>query len=409
MTGTIAKAYSFDVAEARSFSHPVFPGVQKHTFLIQANKLPNDLPTGANARDPVGMNRRVYRDVTESLRGNEAWPGSFDLMNLGITILANKVEMIQKGKFNVFIRDEEGIVNGAHTAKIIEACQSDGTIPHEQYVEVRIVTGIDNVAYDDLRADIAKGQNTAIAVKNQSIYEIQGVFDSIKAQIRSEPWANAVAWKESDPGEIDVRDLIGALEALNVVDFPNDGGSHPIHAYEKWSTPLEKFAKDFRTHSSPNASARKYAALESILTEALCLYDTIRHDFRALYNEHVSAGAGRLRIMEEAPKNKKFQFPFSQSPASQYRLTKGATYPIFSAFRNCVRYDAKKNRTHWLDGFDSVQDLWGDVGPELVKETAAATRDIGRLPDQLGKSRNHWANLHRTVEVYLLRRQLKKK
>ena len=105
------KPYEFSVSEARSFNHPIFEGVTKHTFLVQAKLLPGGLPTGANARDPVGMNRRVYRDVKESLRTNEALPGSFDLMNLGITVIADKVEMVDKKTFRVLIDDEDGMVS----------------------------------------------------------------------------------------------------------------------------------------------------------------------------------------------------------------------------------------------------------------------------------------------------------
>lgn len=404
-----AKPYRFDVAEARSFGHPVFPSVTKHTFLVQASKLPVGLPTGANAREPVGMNRRVYKDVTESLRGNEAWPGSFDLMNLGITIIADDVKAHDKKSFDVFIKDEDGIVNGAHTAKIIEQCIDDNSIPDDQFVEVRIVTGIEKTGIDELKADIAKGQNTGIAVKDQSIFDIQGVFGSLKEIADKQEWGGRVAWRESDKGDFDVRDLIAVLETMNVIDFPNDTGSHPITAYEKWSVPLTKFADDYRKNETM-PKQRKYAALEPLLVDALELYDRIRHDFRELYNEHVSAAAGRLRIVEEAPERlKNFSFAFSKQPGSKYRLTKGAAFPILSAFRNCVVYDTAKNRASWRGGFDSVRKLWDEAGPELVRETYQATRDIGRMPDVLGKNRNHWANLHRTLEVRLLRQALKEK
>jgi hypothetical protein len=397
-----AKPYLFETTEARSFSHPILAGVTKHIFLIQAKKLPPKLPTGANARDPVGMSRRVYRDVTESLKAKEAWPGSFDLMNLGITILADRVEMPEKGKFIAHIRDDDGVVNGAHTCRIIEQCQSENSVPDEQYVEVRIITGIRSAAQGyDLKADIAKGQNTGIAVKDQSIYEIQGVFDGIKAQIAGQTWVSDVAWKESDKGSFDVRDLIAALEAINVIDFPNDGGVHPIHAYEKSSKALEKYADDFKDH--PNRSdERVFAALEPLLLDALDLFDRIRHDFRELFNEHASPAAGRMRIVEEG----KFEFPFSKSPPSEYRLTKGAAFPIFAAFRNCVEYDRKTNKAAWVGGYTAVKKLWKEAGPELVKETYNATRDVGHLPDQLGKSRGHWAGLHRAVENRMLRRLL---
>lgn len=399
------QAYRFEVAEARSFRHPIFPNISKTTFLMSASRLPKDLPTGANARDPVGMNRRVYRDVTESLRGNEAYPGSFDLMNLGITILADKINPIDKKTFDVFIRPEDGIVNGAHTAKIIETCQDDDSIPLEQYVEVKVVTGINQTDYDELKADIAKGQNTGIAVRDQSIYDIQGIFDSIKETIKNEDWAEDVAWRESDPGRIDVRDLISVMEAFNVIDFKASSGTHPIQAYEKWSVPLTKFADDFRNNTAP--CRRKYAALEPLLIEALELYDRIRHDFRGIFNSEVSPAAGRLRIVEEAPvRQKVFDFPFSKQDPAQFRLTKGAAFPILAAFRNCASYDEEKHKAEWIGGFEAVKALWKEAGPELVRETYEARKSIGNTPDVLGKNRSHWSNLFRLVKVRVLEKQL---
>lgn len=396
-----AKPYLFSVAEARSFTHPVFDGVTKHTFLVQAKHLPAQLPTGANARDPVGMNRRVYKDVTESLRTNEALPGSFDLMNLGITVIAERVEMVDKKTFRVFISDDDGIVNGAHTARIIEQCQSDNEIPDEQYVEVRIVTGLEH-APSTLKADIAKGQNTGIAVRAESIFDTQGLFRFLRERVEPQPWAERISWRESDPGDYDVRDLTSVLESLNVIDFVNDSNRHPVHAYEKWSIGVNRYAQDFKEHEQ-DPENRTYAAIEPLLLEGLHLYDRIRHDFRLIFNENVSRAGGRLRIVEEAPASKgKFDFVFAGLPDEKYRLTKGANFPIFAAFRNCVVYDKTEHRCHWRFGFGAVLELWEKIGPDLVRETYEATKDIGRTPDVLGKNRSHWANLHRVVRLEVL-------
>jgi len=111
------RPYRFEVAEARSFKHPTLDGVQKHVFLISAKLLPQDIPNEANAREATGMNRAVYKDVRESLRGNEALPGSFDLMNLGITIIAENIIRIDKRIFDVLIDDDYGIANGGHSRR----------------------------------------------------------------------------------------------------------------------------------------------------------------------------------------------------------------------------------------------------------------------------------------------------
>lgn len=401
-----AKAYRFEVTEARSFRHPVFSPVVKTIFILQASKLPRNLPDGANAREPVGMNRRVYRDVTESLKGNDALPGSFDLMNLGITILADKVDPIDKKTFDVMIRDEDGIVNGSHTAKIIGKCHEDGSIPDEQFVEVRIITGIRLTEHGDLKADIAKGQNSGIAVQDHSIYETQGLFESIKRQIRDEEWGADVAWRESDEADVDVRDLIAVMEAINVIDFPRSSATHPVSAYEKWSTPLKKFFDDTQENLG-TPSRRKYAALEPLLVEAMELYDRIRHDFRPTLNKEISASAGRMRIVEEAPKRLgDFKFPASKQPPEPYRLTKGAAFPILAAFRTCVQYDPEQNAATWLGGFGAVRKVWEEARSELVRETYNATKDISNTPNVLGKHRGHWSNLYRLVQVRVLEKQL---
>lgn len=399
--------YLFEAVEARSFRHPVFTGIQKYTFLIQAEKLPVGLPTGANARDPVGMNRRVYREVKESLKATEALAGSFDMMNLGITILADRVELVDKTRslYRAFISDEDGIVNGAHTAKLIETCQEEGTVPPEQHVEVRIITGVDSANHADLKADIAKGQNTGITVKAQSIYDTMGLFDSLKERISGETWSDDVAWKESDSGKIQSADLICLMEALNVVSFPNEGNSHPIHAYEKQSKALENYASDYKKHEA-DPQNRVFAAFEPILLEALELYDRIRRDYRGVFNEHVSQSAGRLRIVEEAPRNGTFEFPFSKAPACKYRLTKGAALPMFASFRNCVGYDADRNMAYWKGGFQTVLGLWEQAAPEIAQETYGSRRDIGHIPDQLGKSRTYWTNLHRAMALRTLRLEM---
>jgi hypothetical protein len=116
------KTHRFGVFEARRITHPTQRDIEKYWFTVPAREFPAGISTGANARDPVGLNRRIYRDVKESLKGNTAPLGIFDLMNKGITILADQVRLIDKDKglYDVVIDDELGIVDGAHTAKIIE-------------------------------------------------------------------------------------------------------------------------------------------------------------------------------------------------------------------------------------------------------------------------------------------------
>jgi hypothetical protein len=376
--------------ESRKTSHPVFQEIQKYWLTVKATDFPAGISTAANAREPVGLNRLVYRDIRESLEGEGAEPGAFDLMNKGITILALSVAIDS---------ERGGIVDGAHTAKIIEHCNEDGTTNPKQYVEVYIRTGVE----DDLITDIARGLNTSMQVAPKSIYNIDGVFDWLKKEVEGRPYEKLIAWRESDNRPYDVRDLISILELFNVFDFPNDVSKHPISAYEKWSIPLKKFAEDYEAHKKiGKVKNSKYYKLRPILNDALVLYDHIRHDFRHIHN--LAGGrAGKMNIVEESAKP--LEFPFAQLAANKYRLTKGACYPMLAAFRNMVEVDSR-GTARWRGGFRSVLRLWEEAGPELVAETDNATEDIGRTPDHLGKNRKHWDGLHVKLQNRLLRAQL---
>ena len=114
-----------------------------------------------------------------------------------------------------------------------------------------------------------------------------------------------------------------------------------------------------------------------------------------------------MNIVEEAsPKKKTLDFPFAQLPPNKYRLTKGAAYPILAAFRNYVAIDPDTENAVWVPNFQGVMSEWKRLAPELVQETYNATKDIGRMPDQLGKNRKHWDNLHMKVQLQLLRAEL---
>jgi hypothetical protein len=352
------------------------------------------------------MNRQVYKDVKASLEGKEAKPGTFDLLNLGITIIAEDVQVVDKKVFDILIDDEYGIANGGHTTQLIYDCQDEDSIAEGQHVEVKVITGIDGPDSHSLRVDIARGQNTGISVQPQSIFELDGAFESLKHIIKDEEWSQDVAFKESDKKDIDVRELIAAMELMNVVDFPTRESKHPIAAYEKWSTPLKKFGEDFESHRD-DPLKRKYAAFEPILLDTLNLYDHIRRDFLRVYNDTVGGRAGNLRIVEKAAgQNGRYKFRYANLDDHDQRLTKGAAYPILGAFRNFVRINPFTGLAEWSGGFENVMSSWEELAPELVSETKQSIKDIGNAPDSLGKNRNHWANLFKTVRLHVMQQAL---
>ena len=392
------------VVEARRVKHPTYPEIEKHTFTVRARDLPSGIRTDANARDAVGLNRRVYRDVQDNLFNRFAFPGIFDLMNKGITILATRVKRIDDQNYELEIDDGQGIVDGGHTYKIISEAQVDTSLPDDQHVDLHVRTGVD----EEMISEISRGLNTGMQVKQHSLDNLDGKFEWIKEELSNESYAKRIAWRESDKGEYDIRDVIAVLEAMNILDFPNDSGVHPIQAYEKWSIPAEKFSKDADDHKL-DITKSKYYRLRPILKDALCLFDHVRRDFKDVYNAEKLGAAGALDIVEQAAAGKRFDFPFGKLSPSEYRLTKGAAYPIFAAFRTKVKIDPKTGNACWDGDFNSVLDLWQAAAPEVCRATKDAIKVHGRKPDQIGKNRTHWSNMHKTLEVFVLRRALAEK
>src|SRR5436305_39295 len=98
-----------------------------------------------------------------------------------------------------------------------------------------------------------------------------------------------------------------------------------------WMVPI-------RLESSKSQTTTRARTQTSMLrcTCALALYDHVRRDFREIHNLQ-GGSAGNLKIVEQVgPRRGLYEFPFAQLQPCEYRLTKGATYPILAAFRNYV-------------------------------------------------------------------------
>jgi AIPR protein len=375
------------VVAARRMPHPSIPGLEKHYFLIKASELPTGIPLNANPRD-ANLNRRVYKQVHSSLLNETSEPGTFDLMNAGISTIANRVKRLSDVEYILAFEDKHGIANGGHTYELVQSAKSDGTIPDEQHVEMRVFTGVP----DALIADIAKGLNTSMQVKEFAIENLRGNYDWIKALVATKPYANLIAWRENEDKPYDVVDLLCVLECLNVFDYPNNGTRHPVSAYEKSSLVIKSFADD------AEAGTLKYERLGPILLNALFLYDVIRRDFRDVYNNVIKGKAGALKIVDKAPRNKPFKFPFSGAEESEFRLSAGAALPILAGFRALVEIDSKTKKARWVDNFGGTLDFWQYVKTDVVTRTHEAIGAYGRTPNVIGKARPHWSHLHLTLD-----------
>ncbi len=96
----------------------------------------------------------------------------------------------------------------------------------------------------------------------------------------------------------------------------------------------------------------------------------------------------------DTAKGRKFPFPFI-GKEGDYRLNRAALLPMVGAFRWMVQDNG--SYIEWIGGFGRVLEIWEASAPELMRATQQASEDYSYKLTALGKSRNHWANLHSTV------------
>ena len=364
---------------ARRIPDPSEAGRERFVFLVPASTIP-ELPLDPNPRDQ-NIDLGVYREVQKSLRNVDCAPDTFHLKNKGITVIAASVRKAdQKGfRYELEFDDGQGIVDGGHTYAVIRDALNNEEVPEQQFVKVEVLVGVDAA----LAVDIASGLNTAVAVSEMSIQNLRDRFDPIKEALVGEPYESVIAYKENEQDKVlDVRDVIAFMSLFNIGLFPNEGSEYPTYAYHRRATSLRSFINN----------GESFQKMMAMLPEILVLSDTISYEARGLHNDAGGHG-GRLAFVEQRFRGD-FKFPFIDKN-SKYKLAKGALIPMLGAFRWMVV--ETNGQYEWRGTFDDVLTLWRASGAELMRLTKATSDELGKVPDAVGKSRNHWATVHSVV------------
>lgn len=372
--------FKFPSQFARRVPDPVFRdrGVERHILFVGARDVPRDLPDTPNARVP-NIRRTVYKEVRESLLSGD---GKFHLKHKGITLIADSVH--KKDGSNVYevaFKKNQGIVDGGHSYELLTLKELQRDIPDNQYVKFEILTNIPA----DWNVDIAGGLNTSVQVQDMSLDNLKGDFDWLKRIISKEPYYPRIAWRENEDGDLDARDLVSILLVFNIALFKNDLGAgdvQPVAAYEKKSTALKLYEKDMMA-----GGQQTFKKLAPIVKDIFQLHDIIAADARYQWNEG-GGSFGNLAFVESRKSGFKMTF---NGVNAEYRLATGALFPILAAFRWMV--EEKKGQFVWRGEFDAVLRMWKRSALEMLQMTKQASDELGRNPNAIGKSRNHWANL----------------
>lgn len=387
------KSFQISPLVSRRLVDPVFkqPKVERHVFFCNVADLPEDIPTEPNPRSPR-VDRSIWKEIERHLLNEEGVPNSFHLKNKGITILATEVEKLGNDRFEVYCKPGEGIVDGGHTyalllknASQVKALSDDPNADFNQFVKLEIVTGID----DETAMEMAGGLNTAIQVQRFSLENLKHEFDWIQKRLAGQPFADKIAYSENENKPYDVRDILLLLDIFNIKEFPNDRSEYPTRAYNNKGKVLDHYI----------SHREQYEALSGILLDILALHDIIALEGRERHNEAGGRG-GRLAFVEAKARGL-YEFPFT-GKQGKYRLHRGAIFPMLGAFRWMVEEDPKSGKLKWTGGFSAVKKVWSAAGGDLMQATQQTSDELGRKLTAIGKSKNHWANLHNIVAKHQL-------
>jgi len=414
--------------DARRIDDPVTRG-DRHFFVVDVLDIPKDIPTSPNPRDQA-IDRGIYKRIGKSLINDDDDGGeknAFFVKNKGITILATSVRKTGPDDGHRYILEFEGeangIADGAHTYSLIlenqdyirafnEGANGDKI---EQYVEVRVLTG---PRLPDLVSDIAGGLNTGIQVQAASLANLAHHFDWLKDAIKDAVFKDKLAFKQFEEGDYTVTDILCILDLFNIDDFPVEGDKFPTRAYDSANRLLASYipAAEARAKSA-DAPPHQWMKTKPLVLEILELHDLISSTGVTLYNDRGAKRGGGLSWVRGKVQRKTkdgmawmdrtYQFTFLGT-TGKTALYRGALIPMLGAFRCVVEEDPDTGYYRWKIPFAEVKAMWNELGGLLMEKTQASSEELGRKPDAIGKSRNHWGVLYSTVTAHFLRNEVER-
>ena len=371
-------------------------GKKMHVAVIQANSLIKDFEEWRkiNPRDPSatsGVANKIKKSFQDS-------PRSFFFKNRGITLLVERSHFDNsKSELTLEFSDVNihGMLDGGHTYKIINDIidsleESKKTDFEEAFVRLEILEGFKD---QEEVVEIVEARNTSTQVKDQSIEDLLGHFDTIKGILKNEKYANRIAYKEIELNEegskkdIDIKEILSYLICFDIEGF--DSTKHPIIAYSGKSAVL-KHVKENRDRLT------KYLPL---LPQILNLRDKIYSEMPETYNKATDGKFGKLTGVLEISRKKNsnpIELPFSESQSS-YSIPNAFIYPILASFRNLI--DCTDKKCSWkkdpIAFFDTMKE-------ELIQRLVDQAKEF-RNPTKLGKDKATWRICYDHIQIEILK------
>ncbi|WP_448596900.1 AIPR family protein [Thermoleptolyngbya sp.] len=396
--------FSLPTEEYRSlpvpFGDSAIRKLQLATFFVPVEALPDQL------RDWMEVNPRIPRFnkkdqlsgvvAKEIVRTLKEDPEKFGLKNQGIYVIAQDVEFKKEagGQGRVYIKltdpKKHGVVNGGHTFRAIRevAQDEDRPDPWTAYVRMHIFKADEPDAA--LIAEMAEGLNRSLQVDDPSLENLRGSFDKIKAQLSGKRGEEQIAYRQGDPGDIDVQQVITYMSMLNLNAFP-DRRRHPHTLFGQPKAVLQSFIEEINKENSA------FDLILPRLHEILVLTDRIQI--------FTAPSFGKIKISNAKKNNRVGSATKKKIPAHFAGgyiggdVPLGFLYPMLAAFRANISYSAwQQGKFEWLTNPD---DLLKAVHEEMAQIIKQEYEDNKGKPAEVGRKEAAYRGCYTAVTLEL--------
>ncbi|MGV2941468.1 AIPR family protein [Mesobacillus sp. LC4] len=404
-------------------------------ILMPMNKNPRNQNTKSSVSNNIA-NSLINEDF-DSFDENQQPIGypiseSFYINNRGIAIVAHQVNHLKDITFigedstiypNVLEihmdEKEEGNIDGGHTYKIIldqvqKMAKKEKSI--NAYVRMEI-----NVNLRDITT-FAAARNTNAAVKEASIMNSRGEFDTLKVLLSDLPFYERIAYRQNDKG-IPIENIVEYIELFNLKKSPLYESEDmmiptPYVPKQKWGASKKeilKFYSDEINSAVLEERPSEYDLMEPIIKDIFWLYTEIERNLHTIYNKYANgkrnanfAALGYVTRNEtkekSLPNGKKYRQLITygdgqliEENTMTYVIDKGLATPIAGMFRMLLDKDPETGIYHWIRGLDIKQHAAQIIG-FIIEEAMKSVAEEG--PDNYAKNRMTWKSNLLTMSQY---------
>ena len=341
----------------------------------------------------------VAKGIIETLTSD---PHMMALKNNGITVLVEKALFTRDGgvpRLTMTLSDKSlhGIANGGHTLNaIFEAIETDGTENvKEAFVKLHIYEGLNN----EIIPEIAEGLNRSLQVDNASLENLQGTFDEIKNQMHGKAGENEVAYRQGDPGSVDIHVILTMMAMLDKTAY-SDHKKFPHTLFRQPKAVLQRFAEQVEKAEDPANGNVPYKIILPKLHEILAFSDRVQKAMAPHMARYVSkTSATKKGVRSGNEKNKKIPAYFDGGHIGGH-IHLGWLYPVFSAFRANIDFEAWKNGTFkWIQDPDKLLE---STVEELCHVIQTVHGENNRMPAEVGKQESSYRGCYQVVLLEMM-------